>query len=280
MRAARSVTISPWPAGTSIARKSYLRGVRRLVALVLLLVAVPGSAAADRWDAAVHRARAYANTRAGTVAFALADEHGLLHGSRTHAAWYSASLLKPVIMGTLLTAPSVRYRPLTNAEIELLTPMIRWSANAPASTLFVRLGVGAIQRFGHRHGLHSLRVAAPTWGSSIITAAGYARFFRALPDAIGRRHRRIARRLLRTVIGAQRWGVQPVKPPGWTLLLKGGWRAGRGHGRIVNQAARLECRKTIVSLTILTDHDPSHDYGTRTVRGVARRVLRPIRHRC
>jgi len=156
--------------------------VRRTLALGLLLATLPCSAAADRWDRAVHRARAYAHTRAGTVAFALTDEQGRLHGARTHAAWYSASLLKPVIMGTLLTSPAVRYRPLTTAERELLTPMIRWSANAPASTLFVRLGVGAIQRFGHRHGLRSLRVAAPTWGNSIITAAGYARFFRALPE--------------------------------------------------------------------------------------------------
>lgn len=254
--------------------------MRRVVALGLVFATLPGSAAADRWDRAVHRARAYASTRAGAVAFAVTDEHGRLHGSRTHAGWYSASLLKPVIMGTLLTRPSVRHRPLTTAERALLTPMIRWSANEPASTLFVRLGPRTIQRFGQRHGLRSLRVAAPTWGSSRITAAGYARFFRALPEAIGLRHRRVARRLLRTVIRAQRWGVPPVAPRGWTLLLKGGWRAGRGYGRIVNQAARLECGKTVVSLTILTDHDPSHDYGTRTVRGVARRLLRPVSRRC
>jgi hypothetical protein len=60
------------------------------------------------------------------------------------------------------------------------------------------------------------------------------------------------------------------------MLSKSGWRAGRGYGRIVNQAARLECGKRIVTLVVLTDRDPSHTYGTQTIGGVARRALRPL----
>jgi hypothetical protein len=253
--------------------------VRRTVVLGLVLAALPAVAAADPWDQAVRRAGAYAHARTGSIKFALIDEHGRIRGVRRHVRQYSASLLKPVILGTLLTRPGVRARPLTGAERALLTPMIRWSADAPASTLFVQLGPAAIQRFGRRHGLHSLRVAAPIWGSSLITASSYAQFFSRLPEAIPARHRIFARRLLRTIAGPQRWGVGRVKPPGWTLLFKGGWRAGTGYGRIVNQAARLECHRTIVTLAILTDHDPSHVYGTRTVAGVARRLLAPLR-RC
>jgi hypothetical protein len=157
--------------------------------------------------------------------------------------------------------------------------MIRASADDPASTLFVRLTPPRIERWGRNHRLTSLRVAAPIWGSTIITPGGYARFFAGLPETIPTRHRRFARRLLRTIVGSQRWGVAPVKPDGWTLLFKGGWRAGRGHGRIVNQAARLECGDERITLTILTDRQPSHAYGTRTVRGVARRLLAPIASR-
>lgn len=160
-----------------------------------------------------------------------------------------------------------------------MEPMIRASADTPASTLFVRLTPARIQRFGRRHGLPSIAVASPTWGSTHITAAGYARFFRRLPDDIAPRHRLFARRLLRSIVPSQRWGVARVKPRGWTLLFKGGWRAGRGYGRIVNQAARLECGDKVITLAILTDRNPSHDYGTQTVEGVARRLVRPLR-RC
>ncbi|MCW2967266.1 MAG: hypothetical protein JWM71_1038 [Solirubrobacteraceae bacterium] len=264
-------------AAAPVTAASYGPAMRRVLAFVLVVLALPATAsAAESWGTAIKDARAYANTRSGTITFAVTDELGRLHGSRDHAHWYSASLLKPIIMGTLMTRPSVRIRPLSSEERALLTPMIRESANGPADTLFTQLGPRAIQTFGRRHGLASLRVAAPIWGSSIITAAGYARFFRELPRAIPVRHRAFALKLLRTIIKPQRWGVPPVKPRGWSLIFKGGWRAGRGYGRIVNQAALLECGIREVTLTILTDHDPSHVYGTRTVEGVARRLLRPL----
>ena len=248
------------------------------MAVWLVAAAVaPAVAGADGWDAAVRHARAYAHTRAGSIAFVVIDGRGRMHGYRRSAGWYSASLLKPVILGTYLTRPDVRYRALTQDERRLMEPMIRASADGPASTLFVRLGRATIERWGRRHRLTSFGVVQPTWGSTHITAAGYARFFRGLPEDIGTRHRRFARRLLRSIIPSQRWGIAPVKPRGWTLLFKGGWRAGRGYGRIVNQAARLECGSRRITLTILTDRDPSHTYGTQTITGVARRLLRPLR---
>lgn len=254
--------------------------MRRALAIGLVAVAgLSGTARADGWDRAVAHARAYARSRAGSVAFVVIDGHGRMHGYRPHAGWYSASLLKPVILGTYLTRPSVRYRGLTLGERRLMEPMIRASADGPASTLFVRLGPATIQRWGRAHGLTSLGVVAPIWGSTHITPAGYSRFFRGLPEDIGARHRAFARRLLKSIIPSQRWGIAPVKPRGWTLLFKGGWRAGRGYGRIVNQAARLECGARRITLTILTDRDPSHSYGTHTITGVARRLLAPIR-RC
>ena len=228
----------------------------------------------------MRHARAFAAGRAGSVAFALVDGRGRMHGVRRHAPWYSASLLKPVLLGAYLTRPDVRYRPLRQDERALMEPMIRASADEPANTLFGRLGPPAIERFGHRLGLRSLAVAAPIWGSSIVTPAGYARFFRALPGAIGLRHRRFATRLLASIVPSQRWGVGRVRLRGAHVLFKGGWRAGRGYGRIVNQAARVACGRRVVALTILTDHDPTHDYGTATVAGVARRLLAPLRGRC
>ena len=249
---------------------------RALVLALLSLAAAAGVAGAAGWGAAADRADRYAQRRAGSVAFALITPDGRRLGRRRHAPWYSASLLKPVILGAYLTRPGVRARPLTAAERALMEPMIRASADGPASALFVRLTPGRIQRFGRRHGMPGFRVAAPTWGSSVITAGAYARFFSGLPGDVPRRHRRFARRLLRSIVPSQRWGVGRVGVRGWRLLFKGGWRAGRGSGRIVNQAARLECGDRVVTLVVLTDRDPSHAYGTRTVAGVARRLLAPL----
>src|SRR4051812_38275482 len=63
--------------------------VRRTVAVLLLVLATPAHAGV--WDQAVAHARAYAQGRAGSVAFALIDDSGRMRGYREHAAWYSAS---------------------------------------------------------------------------------------------------------------------------------------------------------------------------------------------
>jgi hypothetical protein len=40
--------------------------------------------------------------------------------------------------------------------------------------------------------------------------------------------------------------------------------------------AFLEQGETRISLAILTEHNPSHRYGTATIRGVAARLLRGV----
>lgn len=224
----------------------------------------------------MNRAERYAHARPGVVSFAVIDGRGRLHATRPRHGWYSASLLKPILLGAYLRQRSVRSRALTTGERRLLAPMIQASADDPASRLVIELGPARVQAFGRRLGLNSLRVVLPTWGSTTITAAGYARFFRALPDTIPDRHRPYARYLLGHIVRSQRWGIDRSRPRGWKMLSKSGWRAGRGYGRIVNQAARLECGDRVVSAAILTDRHPSHDTATQTIAGVARRLLAPL----
>jgi hypothetical protein len=115
------------------------------------------------------------------------------------------------------------------------------------------------------------RLRSP-WGLSEVTAGDQARFFFRIDRYVPERHRRYARRLLRTIVTSQRWGIPPEVPNGWTIFLKGGW--GSGTGRVTHQSALLQNGRTRMAISVLTEWNPSHSYGTRTIRGVAARLLR------
>ena len=110
------------------------------------------------------------------------------------------------------------------------------------------------------------------WGDTLITAADQALFFSKIDLLVVPRHRAYARKLLARIVPEQRWGIPPAVPKGWSVRFKGGWRRG-----LVNQVALVERGQRRIGLAVLTDGDPSHVYGTTTVRGVARRLLRGLR---
>ena len=60
---------------------------------------------------------------------------------------------------------------------------------------------------------------------------------------------------------------------GWNTYFKGGWRD-TGLGPLVHEAALFERGGRRFSLAVLSDGNPSHDYGTATLRGVAQRMFR------
>ena len=60
--------------------------------------------------------------------------------------------------------------------------------------------------------------------------------------------------------------------PGWQLYFKGGW--GSGDGEIDHQVALLRgCGDARIAVAILTTAQGSHEYGKRTLQGVATRLL-------
>ena len=180
-----------------------------------------------------------------------------------------------MLLVAYLNEPSVRGRALRADERNRLEPMIRWSANEPA-TYFVRLlRYEPLNRLAMLAGMNHFRLVISPWGYSEITAQGQARYFRRIFRLTPPRHRAYARRLLNTVVPSQRWGIPPAKPPAWKIYLKGGW--GIGTGWITSQVALLERGERSVSLAILTRDNPSHSYGTETIEGIARRLLRGLR---
>jgi hypothetical protein len=175
-----------------------------------------------------------------------------------------------MLLVAYLRRPDVRDRPLRKADRALLEPMIRWSDNVAATRVRDIVGNGGLVRLAHRVGMRAFAPAA-IWGLSRIDAADQTLFFLHIDRYVPPRHRATALRLLGSIVPSQRWGIAQVRPPGWALYFKGGW--GSGTGAVDHQVALLRRGQRRVSVAILTTASPSHDYGKRTLRGVARRLL-------
>ena len=237
-----------------------------------LRATAPGRALAVPTPAAVATARRYAGTRQGRVSFAVIGSGGRLQGLRTMAAFPSASLVKAMLLAALLRRPDAARRALTPGERGLAEPMIRRSDNDSATAVLRLVGDQGLTALARRVGMRGFSISG-SWAESRLNAADQARFFRALPRVVPARHLGYARQLLSSVVPEQSWGIPRAARPRFRVFFKGGWRPG-ALGNLVHQAARLESRSgaSVLSLAVLSDGNPSHAYGTETVRGVATRL--------
>lgn len=251
--------------------------MRRLGILLACLCALAAAqpAAASTWNERTAAAARYVQSRAGVESFALVDDRGRLHGHRLRMRAPSASLLKAMALVAYLNLPSVRGRPLRASDRALLGPMIRRSDNAAAGTVLRKVGSWRLYRLARRARMLDFSFAWPIWGHSTTTARDQARFFYRVDRLVPRRHRAYTLAVLKSIVRSQRWGIPPARPPSWTIHFKGGW--GSGTGLVVHQSALLRKDGRRLAVSVLTRFNPSHSYGTRTIRGVAARLLeRPL----
>ncbi len=218
------------------------------------LVSAAGLAAAQR----------YARTRAGDVAFAVADEHGRLHGLNGGEHFPSASVVKAM----LLVAARRRDGSGSVRQAALLAPMITVSDNDAAEAVFDEVGTDGLRAVARAARMRSFSINTALFEAQ-ITAADQARFFLRIDRLVPAAHRAYARRLLSSITPGHRWGIAPVaKQRGYKAFFKGGWRTGLTH-----QAALLERGGRRVALAILTRGEPSMAYAEATLAGIAARVL-------
>ena len=219
---------------------------------------------------AVRAARRWLARRAGTNSMALIDSRGHAYGLAPRRAYVSASVTKAMLLVAYLRRMGAQ--DLTGADRAVLGPMITRSDNDQADVVYDRVGDAGLVALAARAGMRDFS-AAGYWGSARITAADQARFFRRLLRLVPSRHRAYARGLLGSVVRWQDWGFSHhAERAGFRAFFKGGWR-GTGSGRLVHEAAMFERGTTRVALAVLTDGSPSHEYGTATLRGVARRLF-------
>jgi D-alanyl-D-alanine dipeptidase len=268
------------------------RGVRRPLALLLAgaaaLVGATGSQASHPsgpvGQSAAERAapreafparrniaaaRRFVRRRASS-SLALIDTRGRFHGFAARRRYISASVSKAMMLVAYLRKIGPR-RP-NAGERALLGPMITMSDNDRADAIYARVGDGGLLAVARRARMRDVTVAGH-WGSVFFSARDQARFFFRLPSMVPRRSRGYARRLLSSIIPAQRWGFSRVSSHrGWRAFFKGGWRQ-TDSGSLVHEVAFFERGSRRFSLAVLTDGNPSHAYGTATLRGVARRLF-------
>ena len=268
---------------------SHLRGaVAGLAAVVLLPGAVGDVRQADTPPVAVAEpagvvttpfpararvaaARRYLAKRAGVESFALIDSRGRVYGWAPRRPYVSASVTKAMLLVAYLRA--IGRRAPDASERALLEPMIEMSDNDRADDVYARVGDAGLLSVARRVRMRHF-AAHGYWASATITAIDQARLFRRIDWIVPRRNRAYARRLLSSVIPAQRWGFSRfARRAGFRTFLKGGWRETAG-GNLVHEAALFERGGTRFAMAVLTDGDPSHEYGTATLRGVAERIFR------
>jgi Beta-lactamase enzyme family len=244
-----------------------------VLAVVVLLLAAT-TASAQSWSERRTSAIRYLQTRSGVESFAFIDDRGRLFQHRAWVRAPSASLLKAMLLVAYLNRSSVRTRALTDSDRRLLGPMIRWSDNATAGSVLNIVGAAGLNRVARRADMRHFQLRSP-WGLSTTTARDQARFFYRIDSLMPRRHRTYGMNLLRRIVVSQRWGIARVKPDGWFIHFKGGW--GSGTGRVTHQSALLRTRTKRIALSVITEWNPSHTYGTWTIRGIALRMLkRPL----
>lgn len=213
--------------------------------------------------------RRYLRGRRGVTSFAVVDSAGRERGHNASVPFASASVVKAMLLVGHLR--SARDRALSAGERSVLGPMIRWSDNRAATRIFASQRAPGLRRVARAAGMRRFSVG-PTWTSAVITARDQARLFARLDRLLPARHRDYGRGLLSSVVASQAWGIPAGAPPKWRAYFKGGWRP-TVRGRLVHQVARLEGEERTVVIAVLSDGNPSHGYGTTTVRQVARRLL-------
>jgi hypothetical protein len=216
--------------------------------------------------AAIRRARRFARSRQGRVAFAVLDPDHRPRGLRRTMRFPSASVTKAMLLVSVLRRAAAK--PLDENVRRQLRAMITVSDNDAASAVYARVRARGLQSVARAAGMNNFREVGH-WAGARITAADQARLFLRIDKLVPRVHRRYARKLLSSIVRPQRWGIAPVaRRKRLKIFFKGGWRNGVTH-----QVALLEHGGRRVALAVLTSGSPSMAYGVETIERIAARVL-------
>jgi hypothetical protein len=222
---------------------------------------------------AIARAQAYLGGRTGRTAFAVIDTEGRLSGVNVHWTFLTASVVKAMLLvGYLRRLDAMGQHTIDSNSNSFLYPMIHISDNNAATTCWSIVGDSGLYSVARAAGMTDFSVSG-SWGTALLSPADQARFFFEMDSLIPREFVGYARYLLSTIIAWQAFGIPVVaRPLGYTVFFKDGSEP-TGLGQLVHQVARLEGHHRVFSMAVMTDGDPTMQYGIDTLQGVAQALL-------
>jgi hypothetical protein len=225
--------------------------------------------------AAIARAAAYLSMRAGRTAFAVVDSEGRLAGVNVHSTFITASVVKAMLLVEYLRRLDARGQHRVDSySNSFLYPMIHISDNNAATQCWSIVGDAGLYDIAHLAGMTEFSISGPLWGGAMLSPADQARFFFEMDSLIPKEFVGYARFLLSTIDPSQSWAIPAVaRPLGYKVFFKDGSEP-TGSGQLVHQIARLEGHGRTLSIAVMTDGDPTMQYGIDTIAGVTRALLR------
>jgi hypothetical protein len=224
--------------------------------------------------AAVARAAGYLAQRAGRTAFAVVDSEGRLSGVRIHSTFNTASVVKAMLLVAYLRRLDARGQHQVDAySNSFLYPMIHISDNNAATQCWSIVGDSGLYAIARAAGMTDFSVTG-SWGTAMLSPADQARYFFEMDSLIPRQFVGYARFLLSTIAASQSWGIPVIaRPLGYQTFFKDGSEP-TGLGQLVHQVDRLEGHHRRLAIAVMTDGDPTMQYGIDTIQGVAAALLR------
>lgn len=191
----------------------------------------------------------------------------------------SASIVKAIILAALLRWHQETGHPLSSAEKQDARLMITQSDNEAATDLWDEVGMGRLQHFLVLAKMHQTQLGQDGyWGLTQVTAHDEMLLLEVLttPNSVlTAASRSYELGLMAKVIPGQRWGTPAGAPAGVTVHVKNGWLPD-DTGWHINSIGAFTGKGKDYLIAVLTDDNPSEQYGIDTIERVARLVHRDL----
>ena len=183
----------------------------------------------------------------------------------------TASTLKVDILATLLDQAQAEGRALTPAEQSFAVPMIEDSLDSAADVLWGELGPGAVGNLEREAGMTSTVPATNgIWGATTTSAEDRLAMMRLVVEPNGvlsDSSRSYILNLMENITPTQDWGASGGVPPGVTVALKNGFAIINGWQ--INTEGWVSGGGRNYLIAVLTNGNPSEDYGIQTVDAIS-----------
>lgn len=222
--------------------------------------------------------QSYVNSRQSQVSVAVySANNGKTYTYRPDLTFGTASIVKATIMADLLLQSQKTGKSLTKSEQDDMVPMIENSDNDAATDLWNVAGEGeGIEGFLKTAGMdETVPGQSGYWGLTMTTAVDQMTLMKlyAYPNAIlDNQSRAYGLNLMEHITSWEDWGVSAGPTSGTVVALKNGWLPSNSDGWRINSIGYVDGNGHNYVVAILSQNNPSEQYGIDTVEQVSRYV--------